>query len=85
MLTTAGAIRSMNARAKREAEAKLIQDILDSFCQNPKIFNLSRRTCDRKTGVALIRKGLVLAWGEGYYAKTKSLGCGVYHIAFERA
>jgi hypothetical protein len=58
------------------------QHILLRFCTSPRAFNLARHTCTRSVGAWLIRHGITFALGEGYYAKTEPLGCGVYRVHF---
>lgn len=71
--------------AKQRRDEQEASDLLNDFCRNPNMFNLGRRTCNRAVGAILIRKGLTLACGYGYYAKIKHIGCGVYHVTYEEA
>lgn len=81
-------MRAAHAQVRRiqkaEADKREASRLLNDFCTSPNMFNLGRRTCSRAVGKILIEHGLTLAQGYGYYAKTKSLGCGVYHITYEK-
>ena len=81
----AKAERSMVKAAERERKAREETDIiLHNFAAlNPKHWNEGRHTCSRAAGKLLIEHGITFSHGRGYRARTKSLGCGVYHILFD--
>jgi len=72
----------MSKQSNAEAEAK---ELILSFCTCPPAFNNARHTCSRAVGALVIAHGLTFAYGKPWFARTKSLGCGVYHIFFEEA
>ena len=79
----AAAHAQVRRQQKVEADSREASRLLNNFCSSPNMFNLGRNTCSRAVGKVLIEHGLTLAQGYGYYAKVKSLGCGVYHITYE--
>ena len=79
----AAAIRAEAKEQKAQADKAEALRIISCFARTPGSFNAARHTCSRAVGKLLIENGLTFAHGEGYYAKVKSLGCGVYHVTYE--